>query len=187
MYRASQIVMYWRLAWGLRKFLKEPITLGQARQIIKQGLANREINLLSMVKRAIYENEASPYLKLLKLAGCEYGDFERMVRSDGIELTLEKLREEGVYLSFEEFKKGKEVVRGGKTFQFKESEFDNTFLVRHLEVRSGASRSTGTRATVDLHRYYHNAAHYHAAFAAHDIWGSPIAVWRPILPGHLLC
>ena len=67
--------MFWRFAWGLRKFLKEPITLEQARQIIKQGLADREINLLTMVKRAIYENEASPYLKLLRLAGCEYGDF----------------------------------------------------------------------------------------------------------------
>ena len=179
---ASQLGMYWRFAWGLRKFLKEPITLEQARQIIKNRLKDREINLLSMVKRAIYENEASPYLKLLRLAGCEYGDFEQMVRSDGIEPTLEKLREEGVYLSYEEYKKGKEVVRGGKTFQFMESDFDNTFLVRHLEARSGASRSTGTKTTVDLHRYYHHAAYYHVTFTAHGIWGSPVAVWLPILP-----
>jgi len=68
--------MYWRLATGLRGFLKEPITLEQARAIIKERLANRERNLLTIVRRAIYENERSPYLKLLKLAGREYGDLE---------------------------------------------------------------------------------------------------------------
>lgn len=179
---ASQMGMYWRFVWGLRKYLKEPITLEQAQQIIKQGLVDREINLLNMVKRAIYENEASPYLKLLRLAGCEYGDFERMVLSNGIEPTLEKLREEGVYLSYAEFKEGKTVVRGGKTFQFKEGDFDNTFLVPHLESRSGASRSTGTRIKVDLKRYHHQAAYNRVAFAAHGIWGSPVSVWFPILP-----
>ena len=75
--------MYWRFAWGLRRFLKEKITLEQSQEIIERRLANRESNLLTMVKRAIYDNENSPYLKLLKLAGCEYDDFEQMVQSDG--------------------------------------------------------------------------------------------------------
>lgn len=110
----SQTRMYWRFARDLRKFLKEPVTLEQSRQIIKQRLEDREKNLLTMVKRTIYENEASPYLKLLKLAGCEYGDFEQMVRSDGIEAALRKLSEEGVYISVEEFKGKEDVTRGGR-------------------------------------------------------------------------
>ena len=77
----DSILTYGRFAWGLREFLKEPITLAQSRQIIKQRLADRENNLLAIVKKAIYEHEASPYLKLLKLAKCEYGDFEKAVRS----------------------------------------------------------------------------------------------------------
>jgi hypothetical protein len=178
----GQAGMYWRLAWGLRKFLREPITLEQSREIIRQRLQNREQNLLAMVKRAIYDNEASPYLKLLKWAGCEYGDFEKMVRSDGIEPALRKIYEAGVYISIEEFKGKKEVIRGGKVFTFKESDFDNPFLVRHFEASSGASRSAGTRVMINFDRYYYNAAHNAVTFAAHGIFGSPIVLWMPTFP-----
>ena len=117
----GKIRMYWRFAWGLRGFLKERITLEQSQKIIKQKLENREQNLPTIVKLAIYGNENSPYLKLLELANCEYGDFERMVRLYGIEPSQRKLCQEGVYISVEEFKCRKEVVRGGKVFKFKES------------------------------------------------------------------
>jgi hypothetical protein len=178
----SQAAAYWRFAWGLREFLKEPITLEQSRQIIRQRLQNREQNLLIMVKRAIYESEASPYLKLLRLAGCEYGDFERMVRSDGIESTLHKLRESGVYVSIEEFKGKKEVARGRKVFTFKESDFNNPFMDRNIEASSSASRSAGTRLTMNLDRYYYHAAYNAVAFDDHGILGSPVLLWWPILP-----
>ncbi len=49
----GQIRMYWRFAWGLRGFLKEPITLEQSREIIRQRLADRKQNLLAIVKRAL--------------------------------------------------------------------------------------------------------------------------------------
>jgi hypothetical protein len=178
----GQAAAYWRFAWGLKGFLREPITLEQSRQIISQRLQNREQNLLIMVKRAIYDNAASPYLKLLELAGCEYGDFEGMVRSDGIESTLHKLREAGVYISIEEFKGKKEVVRSGKVFKFKESDFDNPFLDRNIEASSGASRSPGTRVKMNFSRYYHIATHAMITSDAHGILGSPVLVWMPILP-----
>jgi len=178
----SQMGRYWRRAWGLREFLREPITLEQGAELIKQGIANREQNLLAMVKKAIYEREDSPYLKLLKLVGCQYGDFERMVRSDGIEPTLHKLRGEGVYLSYEEFKREKEVVRRGQSFRFQQSEFDNPFLVPHLEFRSSASRSSGTRVLMDLDRYRYFAAYTRATYAANGLWGSPVLLWLPIFP-----
>jgi hypothetical protein len=178
----EQAAAYWRLAWGLKGFLREPLTLEQSREIIGKGLQNREQNLLTMVKRAIYDYKASPYLKLLEVAGCEYADFEKMVRSDGIEPTLHKLSEDGVYISIEEFKGKKEVSRGGKVFKFKESDFNNPFLTRSLEASSGASRSAGTRVMMNLDRYYYNAAHSAVAFAAHGILGKPILLWMPILP-----
>jgi hypothetical protein len=178
----GQAAAYWRLAWGLKGFLREPLTLEQSREIIRQGLQNREQSLLVMVKRTIFDNEASPYLKLFELAGCEYGDLEKMVRSDGVEAALHKLGEAGVYLSYEEFKGKKEVVRGGKVFKFKESDFDNPFLVRHLEASSSASRSAGTRVMMNFDRYYYNAAHSTVAFDSHGIRGKPVLVWMPILP-----
>ena len=181
----GQAATYWRLAWGLRKFLKEPLTLEQSRQFIRQGLQDREKNLLTMVKGAIYGNKTSPYSRLLAVAGCEYPDFEKMVLSDGIEPSLHKLREQGVYLSYEEFKGKKEVVRGGKTFNFEEMDFDNPSLISHLEARGSASRSTGTRVVMDLDRCRNEAAHNAVAVAAHGAWGKPVLLWMPILPSAL--
>ncbi|GAI87910.1 unnamed protein product, partial [marine sediment metagenome] len=146
----NQLTRYWRFSYGLRKFLKEPITLEESRQIISQRLKDRQQNLLATVKQAIYGNQTSPYLELLNFAGCEYGDFEQMVRSDGIEPTLCKLNDLGIYLSIEEFKGKKEVKRGSKTFQFKEDDFNNPLLSGHLEARSGASRSAGTSTVYDF-------------------------------------
>jgi len=178
----SQVAAYWRFAWGLRGFLKEPVTLEQSRELIRQRLQNREQNLLAMVKRAIYDNAASPYLKLLELAGCEYGDFEKMVRSGGIESALSKIYQAGVYLNAEEFKGKKEVVRGDKVFNFKESDFGNPFLVKQFETSTGASRSTGASVMMNLDRFAYEANQPAVAFSAHGIWGSPVIVWMPILP-----
>ena len=132
-----------------------------------------------MVKRAIYDNERSPYLGLLKLAGCVYADFERMVRSEGIEETLHNLCREGVYLSCEEFKGKQEIVRGGKVFRFRESDFNNPFLSANLEISTGASRSSGTRVLMNLDRYHYYGACNSVAYAAHGIWRSPVILWLP--------
>jgi hypothetical protein len=105
-----------------------------------------------------------------------------MVRVEGIEPTLHKLRQEGVYFSCEEYKGKKDVVRGGKVFRFRESDFDNPFLSSHLEAHTSASRSSGTRVTVDLGRYHYYAAYTRVMYAAHGIWGSPILIWLPALP-----
>jgi len=80
----GQITAYARFAVGLRRYLHEPATAELGREAIGRLLLERESSFLTLVRRAVYENERSPYLALLQMAGCEYGDLERMVRSDGI-------------------------------------------------------------------------------------------------------
>jgi hypothetical protein len=180
----DQMRMYGRFVWGLRGFLREPITLEQSRQIIKQRLEDREKNLLTIVRRGIYENRSSPYLKLLELVGCEYGDFEKMVQSDGIEPTLQKLAREGVYVSIEEFKGMKELTRGGKAFKFKESDFDNPFISAYFAASSGATRSAGTRTVYDFNDLTANWTVYGITMLdAYGAFGVPFALWLPIMPG----
>ena len=180
----GQARMYWRFTSGLRPFLKEPITLEQSHQMIGRRLASRESNLLTVVRRAVYENKQSPYLKLLNLAGCEYGDLERMVRSDGIEHSLRTLRREGVYTSIEEFKGKKELIRGDKVFRFRESDFDNPLVSRHLEASSGGTRSAGTRTAYDFDFLTQSWASCDVVrFNAYGVAQVPFAMWLPVMPG----
>ena len=84
--------------------------------------------------RYIYGYPRSPYLPLLAHAGAELGDLQTMVRQRGLEGTLEQLRDDGVYFSFEEFKGRMEVARGGRTHRFSERDFDNPFQGPTLEI-----------------------------------------------------
>ena len=180
----GEIQMYWRFARDLRRFLKEPITLEQSQNIIKNRFENRENNLLTIVKSAIYGNKKSPYLKLLKIAGCEYGDFENMIYSDGIENTLQTLCKKGVYVSIEEFKGKKAVNRGGKSWNFTERDFDNPFLFGHMQARSSGSRSAGTRSLYDLDFIASNITVYNLPMLySLNALKLPIALWMPAIPG----
>jgi hypothetical protein len=180
----DQAKMYWRFVWGLNGFLKETVTLEQCRETIRQRLQNREYNLLLQVKRAIYENKTSPYLKLLELSGCEYGDLEKLVKSEGIEPALKKLAGEGVYISIEEFKGKKDITRGGKVFRFKERDFDNPRLSGHFEARSGGSRSAGTRTIYDFDYITASRVIYRVIMLeAYGLLDTPFALWWPIMPG----
>ena len=68
-----------RLLWSLPGFLRRPISPEEALATVRRRLERREADFLDLVRRTIYENATSPYGDLLRLAGCEYGDLERLV------------------------------------------------------------------------------------------------------------
>lgn len=180
----GQAKMYWRFARDLRKFLGQPITLEMSQKIIKQRLRDREKNLLAIVKRATYDNRNSPYLRLLQNAGCEYGDFEKALLSEGIDNTLRMLCDNGVYITIEEFKGKKAVSRGSMTCQFTEADFDNPLLTAHMQSSSSGSRSAGTRSIYDLDFLAANLSLYNMPlFDAIGALELPIALWMPAMPG----
>ena len=61
----------------------------------------------------------------MKLAQCELGDIEKMVRDKGLEGTLLALWKAGVYITFEEFKGCKPIVRNGQVILVQTHDFDN--------------------------------------------------------------
>lgn len=178
----SDIAKYNRLVWDLRDFFKDKITLEQSKQVLKERINNRGNNFLKTVRKGIYENPKSPYLKLLKIAGCEYGDIENDVIKDGIESTLKKLLKNEVYLSFEEFKKGSEVVRGSRRFRFKQSDFDNPFVPVLIQGSSSGSRSSGTRTTFDMKNAAAMSYYRLPMLMANPEMDKPIGIYKPILP-----
>src|SRR5262249_33532211 len=80
---------------------------------IKRALAAREAIFLDFLRARVYARADSPYLKLLKHAGCEFSDLSDQVGRHGLEGALARLAAAGVYLTAPEMKGKTDVVRGG--------------------------------------------------------------------------
>jgi hypothetical protein len=102
------------LVAGLREFFRDPVTPEKAGEEIRRAVETRGQRFLDLVRTQVYDREGSPYLKLFRMAGCDFADLQAQMRRHGLEKTLEKLTEEGVYLTQDEFKGKKEIVRGAR-------------------------------------------------------------------------
>ncbi len=178
----TDIAKYNRLVWDLREFFKDTITLEQSKQVLENRIRNRGKNFLTVVQKAIYEYPKSPYLKLLRIAGCEYGDIETNVNKDGVEFALQKLLKAGVYLSFEEFKKGNEVIRGSQRFRFKPSDFDNPYVPVLFQGSTSGSSGIGTRTTFDIKAHAEGTFYRLPELFANNCLELPVGIYKPILP-----
>ena len=102
-----------RYAWGLNGFLRNTLTPDICRRMLMDQLKARERSFLSIVEKGIYSNPGNPYFKLLRHAGVEYGDFADLVRQYGVEGSLERLYDLGIYVSLDEFKRRVPIRRPG--------------------------------------------------------------------------
>ncbi len=109
----DDLKMFGRYFAGLPRFLNSTLSLEAAHLMVERQLQLRAPSFLEMVRRAIYARPRSPYLRLLRHAGIEYGWVEEHVRQSGVEATLDRLYRAGVYVAFEEFK-GRRPVRAAR-------------------------------------------------------------------------
>jgi hypothetical protein len=133
-----------RFLRGLPRFLRRPLTPGQAGAILRQRLARREADFLEVVRRSIYEHPPSPYRTLLEWAGCQYGDLARLVARESVEGALSALLRAGVYLSVDELKGRQPVVRGARALTVEPGQLRNPCASLHVSAWSSASRGAGT-------------------------------------------
>ncbi len=178
----ADLKMYGRFAWGLRSFLRHRITLEEAKAIVQKRMAEREDNFLRLVRKGIFDYPKSPYLPLLKLAGCEMGDIEHMVRDRGLEGALLALREAGVYVSFEEFKGREPIVRKGKSIPVRLHDFDNPYLSYHYYGETSGTTGAGTRVVIELDHLSAQAPLIMLSYDVHNVLHAPMALWHGILP-----
>jgi hypothetical protein len=174
--------MYARFSWGLPGFLRHVTTLDEARAIVRRRLDGRDSAFLRLVERGVFGYSGSPYLPLLRVAGCEFADLRQMVRDRGLEATLTALREAGVYVTFEEFKGRTPIVRGGREFQVRADDFNNPFLRHYYEASTGGSTGPGTRIPVELDQVAALTAQHMLGLDVHGLLGAPTIIWRGILP-----
>jgi hypothetical protein len=171
-----------QLPLALCRFARHTLTLEEAERIVGERMAHRDERFLEIVERGIYGHPSSPYLALLQGAGCELDDLRALVRGKGLEGALRALREAGVYVTYEEFKGRKPIVRNGKEIRVTAWDFDNPRARHHLPFQTGGSTGAASKVGVDVDQMAARAPCQMLAFAAHDVLGAPSAAWGGILP-----
>ena len=180
----NDIKKYYRFCTGLRKILRKTTSFEESDEIIRRRLGRRNALFLNVVEKAIYGNAESPYLQILRLAGYGFSNIRELVERYGIEVTLSRLVEDGVYITFEEFKGRRHTTRNGKTFRFRESDFDNPLLSSCFDVESGGTSGPGTRTMIDFDFIAQEAANRAFVLDVYGLLHAPCILWFPILPGN---
>jgi len=175
--------MFARFPFALKRFLRDTLTMERAREIVSERLEQREANFLRLMERSVYPHAQSPYLGLLKHAGCELGDLRALVMSNGLDSALTALRAGGVYVTFEELKGRKPIERNGFTREVTARDFDNPAARHDFTVQTGGSTGLATLVGQDLDHIAAGAPMQLLMLDAFDLLDVPTAHWSHILPG----
>jgi hypothetical protein len=177
----EDIVLAARFLRQLPDFLRRPLTLEEARAILSRRLAHREADFLALVRAGVYAVRDHPYHQLLRLAGCEYGDLERLVGQDGLETALARLYRHGVYLTVDELKGRRPAVRGHGVVQVDPRRLRTPWLTTHYEGTTSGSRGGRTPVPVDLAFIRERAVNATLAWSPRGIHHWRNALWE--IPG----
>jgi hypothetical protein len=146
----QEVALGARFFASLPPFLRWRLSGEEAHETLRRRLERREADFLALARFAIYDRPSGPYLQLLRLTGCDYGDLEKLVRQDGVEGALKTLLDAGVYLTVDEFKGRRLAVRGSATVEVNPRLLHNPRLTFHLSASSSGSRGQATTVPVDL-------------------------------------
>lgn len=178
----SNLKMNLRFILGLKGYYDNKFSFDDAHRIIVGRVAQREENFLKMLKVSIFGFPKSPYLPLLKLKKYEYGDVENLISRNGLEETLNVLCDDGVYLTIEEFKGWKPVIRNGREVRVDERDFNNPFSISCFERRSGGTRGESTRVLAGFDFLSQTAVHRGIVFDIRKISSFPQIIIWPAFP-----
>jgi len=174
------------LVVALPQFFRDQITVQRAEEEIKRLLDTRVERFLKLVRTQIYERPASPYLRLLKHAGCDFSDLQTQVHRNGLEGALVELAREGIYLTSDEFKGKKDVIRGGQTFRVSLRDFERRDSSAGITMQSSGTRNAPIHTFNSLEWVSLQAMGMSILFSAHDLFSRAHAIYGPILSGQVL-
>jgi hypothetical protein len=172
-----------RLARALPAYLSQRVTVEMAEEEIKKALETRGERFLELVRSQVYARPDSPYRKLLEIAGCEFADLQAHVRRDGLDKTLERLAAQGVYLTSDEFKGKKEVVRGRQSFRVSPDDFQRQDLPPGIVTQSSGTSNRPLRSLRPLDWHAIGTSGMAVYFSAHNLFSYSHANYDSILPG----
>lgn len=167
---------------GVRDFLRDRLTLGQAEEQIKRGLDQREDTFIDLIRTRVFDDPRSPYRPLFQHAGCAFADFQASVRHHGVDGALGRLAAAGVYLSSDEFKGKKEVVRGRTSFRVSPELFLRQAPMSGFIGVSSGTRNQPVSTFIPLDWIAVRTAVAALFYAAHNLFSRAHALYDGILP-----
>ena len=170
-----------RLLRDLPPLFRRPIDLSEARKELRTRLTNRDSGFLSVLRGEVFSRASSPYRRLLSHAGCELGDIEQLLRTSGLENTLQVLRTRGIYLTTSEYKSRTPVIRGSLRFEMNTSDLESSVRSDDFPVMSSGSRGGKTGVTLDMDDIRIQFAFRAMGFVARGDRGWHHAIWT--IPG----
>lgn len=174
---------YMRFIREFPGFVKRRLNVEEARQELQNRMANRGNRFLQLLRKTVFDHPASPYRRLFDLSDCTFADVQASVHYQGLEKTLHDLYAAGVYVTFEEFKGRRPIIRHGEEIPVSPGDFDNPLLRAYVPGSTSGSSGPATRTPIDLDYIVESAPFPTAAYHAHDVLDCPTAYWRGILPG----
>ena len=175
--------LFARFPLALHRFLRHTVTLDEARRTVRDRMQTRDARFLHIVERGVYAYPRSPYLQLLRHAGCEMGDLRGLVKACGLDAALHHLREQGVYVTFEELRGRKPIVRSGLTLAVTPRDFDNPLVRRDFAITTGGSGGLAMGVNQNLDLLADETPFRRLMLEAHGMFGHPIVLWGHVLPG----
>jgi hypothetical protein len=139
-----------RLLWRLPAWLRRPVGVLAAREILQGRLARREADFLALLQAAVFGHPESPYRRMLALAGCEHGDVARLVTEGGVEGALRVLFRHGVYVTLDELKGRRPVVRGATTLEWRPDQLANPLADWHVPAQTSGRGGQPVLIQTDL-------------------------------------
>lgn len=181
----NTIRKYWQKKGAIERFLSEPLSLDLCKNIIRRDYEDRNERFLSVVRSVIFEKKIGPYNLLCKWASIAYDDIKKSVEKNGIEATLAFLKEEGVYVTFEEFKGFCPIIRKNHSVTIQREDFYSICDDSLGYVYSGSSRGRGTRIHWSVAYIMQRAVHEAIMFDMYKCFDVPLLAWYPFFPSHL--
>jgi hypothetical protein len=172
-----------RLVRGLPAYFRSGLSHEQALAIVRRRLSRRAEDFLALMRQAVYDRPASPFARLLGLAGCDYGDLQGLVQREGLEAALGILFRRGVYLNPDELSGRVPVRRGNTSFEVSLAALRNPHAGHQLPTTSSGAtaKATGGELILDLKALEEQEIDRRLAFDAERTAGAVKASWS--VPG----
>ncbi len=178
-----EIGYYSRMASGVWRCAKAPPAT-DARAVVRHNLERREQHFLDLARRVVFANPANPYHAMFRIAGCTFEDLSAQVRLQGLEGTLEALSRAGVYVTHEEFKGHKPMVRSGEHIPLRADSFANPLVKPVFETASSGSRGPRVRTRASVESRLYREVQDLLVRQEFALVGRPEVIVAPLLPSY---